>query len=223
MLIFGLLAPIKPLLGAGTDGGQPYRELLAACVPFALASICFITLVSIDMVAVKFFFAPQEAGFYSVAQMIGKIFLFLPGAVTMVMFPRTSSLYAENRNPLPVVRRSLGYVLIVCILALIVYNSVPGFILKTLTGKAFAQSIILGRLFGVSMSLFTLGYVIISYFLSVRDWRFLKWLSGLTGACVAALYLYHPSLLHVQLVMCAGSAVLFVLLLGLLYRGGSRE
>lgn len=222
-LILGLVVSLRPYLGREPAGRDSYKELLIACVPFALASVCFIILASIDMVAVKFFFSPSEAGYYSVAQMIGKIFLFLPGAVTMVMFPRTSSLSAEKRDPLPVVRRSLGYVFVVCVLAAIVYNSMPGLILKALTGKVFAESVALGRIFGVSMSLLTLGYVIISYFLSVRDWRFLKWLIGVTAVCVAALYAYHPSLMHVQLVMCAAGAVLVSVLLVLLLGGGSPE
>jgi len=42
----------------------------------ATALLCFMILTNIDVVLVKHFFKPLEAGYYSVAQMVGKIILF---------------------------------------------------------------------------------------------------------------------------------------------------
>jgi O-antigen/teichoic acid export membrane protein len=212
------LLPLRSFLRVRFHSSSPYRELLVSLLPFAASSACFIALVSSDMVMVKLFFNEQQSGVYSIAQMIGKIFLFLPGPVSMVMFPRTSSLNAQGRETFSVVRRSLGYVLAVCIVAAIVYNSMPCVILKLLTGKVFPESVALGRLFGVSMSFYTLGYVLISYFLSLGDWRFLPWLGAATTAQVVILYLYHPTLMHVQAIMCATSALLFAALVFLARR-----
>lgn len=210
IVMYGI--PLRQYIHFPTRQSTSYRELLLCSLPFAVSALCFMTLVSSDMILVKLFFPPDQAGYYSIAQMIGKIVLFLPGAVTMVMFPRTSSLNAQQKDTAPVVRRSLGYVFAMCVAVLIVYNSVPGLILKVLTGKAFPESILLGRLFGISMSFYTLGYVFIAYFLSVRDWRYLPWMTVATAVQVAAVSVYHPSITHVQVVVCAVSVMLFAVL-----------
>jgi len=99
-----------------------YKEILRYIFPVGATSLCFMALVSFDMVLVKSYFSPQDAGFYSLAQMLGKIFLFLPLAVSIVMFPRISSLNAKNMQTFPTLSRSLRYILILCFSTFIIYN-----------------------------------------------------------------------------------------------------
>ncbi len=203
----------------GSQGKEkvPYREIFLYIVPLAASNFCFIVLVSSDMVLVKYFFSPQDSGVYSLAQMVGKIFLFLPGAVSMVMFPRTSGLKAQQKDTRAVLRQSLAYVTALCVLAVIVYNSIPSFVLRVLTGKAYPEAIVLGRLFGVSMSCFTILFILISYFLSIEDLRFLKYLITGTIVQLAALVFFHSSLMQVQFVLCVNASVLLGVHLALAY------
>ena len=58
-------------------------------------------LTNIDLILVKHFFTPIEAGYYSIAQMVGKIILILPIPIVTVMFPKLSSLDGrEEKNTL---------------------------------------------------------------------------------------------------------------------------
>jgi len=138
-----------------------FREILGYIIPIALGQFCFYSLVNLDMVLVKHFFNPQDSGFYALAQMLGKIFLFLPGAITMVMFPRSAGLKARNILAISTLGRSLMYTAVLCLSAVLFYNLFPVFVLKVLTGKVYPESILLGRLFSISMSFFTLSYIII--------------------------------------------------------------
>ena len=73
---------IEPVVAKGLK----YKELLIFLVPVAVSNFCFIALVSFDMVLVKYFFSQADSGIYSLSQMVGKIFLFFPGAISLVMW-----------------------------------------------------------------------------------------------------------------------------------------
>ncbi|MCX5701508.1 MAG: oligosaccharide flippase family protein [Candidatus Omnitrophica bacterium] len=186
-----------------------FKEIIFFMFPLAISVFCFMGLVNFDMILVRYFFIPQDSGSYSLAQMVGKIFLFLPASISIVMFPRTSGLNAKNQDTSLTLKRSLFYAAGLCILAALIYNSFPSFVLKVLTGKVNADSIILGRLFSVSMTFFTLLYILIAYLLSIKDLRFIRHLILFTCLQFFSIILFHKSLLQVQLVLCVNSVLLF--------------
>lgn len=216
------ILPLKNFISARfREDGIDFKEFFVYLFPVAISSLCLITLVSFDMVLVKYFFSPLDAGFYSLAQMVGKIFLFLPGAISMVMFPRTAGLNAQNMDTNVTLKRSLLYACSLCIFANVIYNLFPIFILKVLTGKVFAESIILGRLFGISMSFFALLYILIAYFISIKDLCFIKYLISFTLLQFLTIILFHKVLVQVQWILCVNSVLLFFTHLLLVYREGS--
>jgi hypothetical protein len=150
--------------------------------------------------------------------MAGKIFLFFPGAIALVMFPKTAGLNAKNIDTVSTLNRSLLYAAILCITAGLVYNTMPSFILKILTGKVFRESIVLGRLFSISMSFFALLYILITYFLSKKDLRFIKYLVIFTALQLLSIILFHKSLMQVQFILCINAILLFFVHLLLAYR-----
>lgn len=195
-----------------------FREIFFYIFPIALSTICFMGLVNMDMILVKVFFLPFDSGIYALSQMVGKIFLFLPMAISIVMFPRTSGLKARNQDTGATFKRSLLYGAMLCVLAGLFYNLFPSLVLKVLTGKAFPESVLLGRLFSISMTFFTLGYIFIAYFLSVKDLRFIRPLSLFTVLQFLAIIILHPTLVAVQLILCANAILLFLINLTLFLR-----
>jgi len=195
-----------------------YNELLRFLFPVALSSFCFMALVNLDMVLVRYYFTQEESGLYSLAQMLGKIFLFLPSAISIVMFPKTSGLRAKDMDTTLTFKRSLLYVFVLCILVTLFYNLFPHFVFKVLTGKVYLQSIFLGRLFSISMSFFTFLYLFIFYFLSIKDLRFIKYLAIFTFLQFIAIVLFHQNLTQVQLVLCVNAILLFLIHLLLAYK-----
>ncbi len=195
-----------------------YRGMFAYLFPVAISCFCFTALVNSDMLLVRYFFTPFESGIYSLAQMVGKIFLFLPGAISIVMFPRMSGLKAKNLNTFVTLKISFLYVAGLCFIAGIFYNFFPAFVLKVVSGKIFPESIILGRLFSVSMSIFALSWLLITYFLSINDFRFIKYLvlSALSQNLV--IICFHPSLIWVGVILCVNSALLFLMLFQACYK-----
>ncbi|MCM8782427.1 MAG: oligosaccharide flippase family protein, partial [Candidatus Omnitrophica bacterium] len=194
------------------------KEIFLYLFPVGITYFCFMGLVSLDMVLVKYFFSPEEAGIYSLAQMVGKIFLFLPGAISLVMFPKIAGLNAKNMDTTSTLRRSLSYAGILCVIAALGYNLLPSLVLRVLTGKVYLESIILGRLFSISMSFFALLFILINYFLSKRDLRFIKYLVLFSVLQLLAIFLFHKSIFQVQFILCINAVLLFLLHLVLAYR-----
>lgn len=199
-----------------------FKEVFLYLFPVAISLFCFTALVNFDMVLVRYFFQPRQSGFYSLAQMVGKVFLFLPGAISIVMFPRVSGLNAKNMDTASVLTRSLKYGVILCIAAALGYNIFPSLALKALTGKVFPESVILGRFFGISMTFFSLLYLLITYFLSLRDLRFIKYLVLFTLLQLFAIVIFHKSLLAVQSVLCINAIALFSIHIVLAFRKNPR-
>lgn len=195
-----------------------YKKIFVYLFPVAAAYFCWIALISFDMVLVKCFFGPQESGIYALAQMAGKIFLFLPGAISLVMFPKTSGLNAQKLDTSLVLKRSLFYVFILSFAAAMFYNCFPVFVLKALTGKAYPEAIFLGRLFSVSMSFYAALFILISYFLSINSLRFLKYLIFFTASQYAAIIFFHANLVQVQLIICANAILAFMIHLLLAFK-----
>ena len=215
--LFILIIPLRKFIDFRCAKEEiKYREIFFYLLPVAVTNLCFALLTTFDMVLVKYFFASFDSGIYSLGQMVGKIFLFLPAAVSIVMFPKTSGLKAKNMETVSTLRRSLFYVSSLCAIALLVYNFFPGFILPILTGKENSEAIFLGRLFGVSMSLFALLFTLLSYFLSIKDFRFIKYLVAATILQVLGISLFHPTLVVVQLILCLNAALLFLIALMLI-------
>jgi len=221
---FIALFPLRRFLsGASKEAGIDFAKFFLYLLPVACASFCLIALVNLDMIMVKYYFPPQDSGIYSLAQMVGKIFLFLPAAISVVMLPRTSGLNARNIDTKFILKRSLLYATALCLAAFFVYNVFPSLVLELLTGKIFPESIMLGRFFSVSMSFFTLLFITVTYFLSINDLRFLKYLIALTGLEFFAIALFHRSLLEIQVILCVNSCILLLVHLGLLIKSPAKD
>jgi len=190
-----------------------YKEMFLYLLPIAISNICFIWLISFDMVMVKYYFSAQDSGFYSLAQMVGKIFIFLPEAVTIVMFPRISFLNSSNSDTSTVLNKSLLYAFCISLIAALFYNIFPSFVLNILTGKVLKESVMLGRMFSVSMTFFALCFILISYFISLKSFKFIKLLILSVLLQFVGIVLFHSSLMQVQSVICFNSFLLFILLI----------
>lgn len=201
-----------------TAATMNFKDIFLYLFPAAASLFCFITLVSADMLMVRYYFPPEKSGIYSLAQMVGKIFLFLPSAISIVMLPQTSGLRAKKADTISTLKASFSYAFLLCAVATAVYNAFPHFCLNVLTGKAPAESVVLGRLFSLSMSGFSFLYILIMYFLSIKDIRFIKYLVFFTALQILAIAVFHSTLMQVQLIMCINAVILVLINVYLVFR-----
>lgn len=177
-----------------------------------LAMLSFAVLTNIDMILVKHFFSSLEAGYYSIAQMIGKIMLFLPGTVSVVMFPKSVALHAENNNSLHLFKKAIGISTIFCGIGTLFCILFPEIILKVLTSKIYSQSIELVPWFAFTMSFYALIWLIIFFLLSIQHTKFIFFLVILSILQIVVIYLYHPTLKSILYILIFFSLITFLVM-----------
>ncbi|MHC4653764.1 MAG: oligosaccharide flippase family protein [Planctomycetota bacterium] len=189
------------------DSLEIYRYFYAVATVF----LCFMILTNIDVVLVKHFFKPLEAGYYSIAQMVGKIILFLPVAITLVMFPKTSELHAQDKATFHILKKSLLYVGALCVTAALICILFPGLIIRLLSGEEHLHCIPLARIFSVTMVFFALVYVLLFYHLSIHHLGFIYPLVLFTILQTLAISIFHQTLSQVLYIMCGNAVLLFLI------------
>lgn len=169
--------------------------------PAGTTVLCFMVLTNVDLILVKHFFTPIEAGYYSIAQMVGKIILFVPFPVVTVMFPKLSSLGGQEKKKLLVLGQSLIIAGILCGGVTVFGLLYPSLIIRMLSGKIYMESISLVKYFCINMTFFSLTLNILNYHLSTQRRGFLFPLLCLTLVQIGLILVFHKTLAQVLIMI----------------------
>ena len=199
------------------------REIYNYFFPTALCVFSLFALSNMDVILVKHFFSPSEAGHYSVAQIVGKIVLFLPSAVGVVMFPKIAEAQARGEGGVGILLRCLAVVAALCGAAFVFAVVFPDFILKVLTGQYHPESVGLVKWFAFSMSLYALVNIFGLYFLSLHKNGYIFALTVAVGLQAGGFWLFHESLVQILMILSVASALLMILGLFFMRRSISYE
>ncbi len=195
-----------------------FREGLQAIVFFSGQTI----INNFDIVLVKHFFPPAEAGFYAAVALVGRLVNMCAWSVVNTMFPVSAGAGSDEHEGSPVLFTSL--LLVFLILSGLIFGlwMVPSFLWKTLFGSHFE----LGRygalaplliLYAIMTGVYSLSSVIITYEMS-RKIANTSWVQlAFSGALAVGIYMLHHTLRQVILVQLVLMLVLlFVLIVPLL-------
>ncbi|MDP2939749.1 MAG: oligosaccharide flippase family protein [Candidatus Omnitrophota bacterium] len=180
-------------------------------LPVFFSLLGWLVLTNIDVILVKHYFLPIEAGFYSVAQMVGKIILFLPSIISVVLFPKMSEATVKQRQVLPLLKKGLILTAFLCITASIFCILYPNLVLKILTRKQDWESIKLVPFFCIAMTFYALVNQFIFYNLAIQSYRFTIYILIASLLQIGLISLFHPNLAAVLFSLILCSALLFVL------------
>lgn len=187
----------------------PLKEIYTYFIPAGLTFLSFLILTNIDLILVKRLFTPLEAGHYSIAQMAGKIVLFLPLPIVMLMFPKFISREAIGKTSLPLLKWSLGIAGFLCGGALFFCLLFPVKVIQILTGKDLPECIPLVQLFSINMTFYSLIFILLYYHLAKQRKTFLYVLIVFTLIQTGLILFFHKTLIQVLLMV---SIVAFCLL-----------
>jgi O-antigen/teichoic acid export membrane protein len=180
--------------------------------PVAVSIFSFIFLTNIDVILVKHLFSPENAGFYSIAQIIGKVFLYLPSALAIVMFPKSTTAYVKNSHSHHILYKSLLIAAGLCGAGVIICYLFPEFVLDTLTNRANPVSLELVTLFSLAMSFYAFVWIVVNYMLSTHNLKFVLPLLILAILEGVAIYIWHADLKVVLYVLLSFSIISFLML-----------
>lgn len=206
------LYPLKFLFKYKKPQKIDYKEIKSYSFLVFISLLCLTLMYSIDVVLVKHFFDPHQAGLYAALSTLGKIIIFAFGAVAAAMFPIVADLYEREQEHKNVLRNSLAIVSIGGVVILFFYFLLPKLVIGLLFGAAYLEISPYLGFFGVFTFLLSLASIFIYYFLSIGKTNFMFLLVLASLAEIIGIYLFHSSLFQVVMVL---NTVMFLLLVSL--------
>ncbi|MGE4357544.1 MAG: oligosaccharide flippase family protein [Candidatus Omnitrophota bacterium] len=177
--------------------------------PVFLVTLAGTAFLNIDIILVKRFFEPLEAGLYSISQVAGKVVFFFASSLTVVMFPKVANLQAQNKDTVVILKKSLFYMFFLSTAVALIAIISPAFMLKILSGKVYKECFPLIRMFSVNMVLLSLIFIFMNYYLSLDKRKYLYIFLSFVALEIILISLFHNTLIQVLGLIF----VLFLLLL----------
>jgi O-antigen/teichoic acid export membrane protein len=184
-----------------------YKDIFLILISTVLISVFSYT----DIILVKHFFSSYETGYYSAAAQIGRIVLFFPGAVGLVIFPRFSEKFAKKERNQGTLIKSLAIVFIISIFFLIFYFLWPELIVRLIYGSVYLDAAGLIFKYGIFMAFVSLIYIQVYYFISIEKYWYLIYFFLIIIEQIILIWIFNDSMNSILLILMANSAVLFLL------------
>lgn len=188
------------------------KSMIKYSLPVILQSFSITSLYSSDILLIKHFFPPEEAGSYAVISTLGKIILFGAGPIGAVMFPLVSQRQARGENYKRIFIISLLLTSLLAALILAVYWFAPRFVIGLLRPQYLEASPLLVW-YGIFITLYTLSSLFVTYFLSLNRVSVVILPLIAAIAQILGIWLFHKSIFEVILVSSIVTGMLLILLL----------
>ena len=187
-----------------------FSELYRYSLPTMIAMFCFAVPANVDVIIAKHFFAAHTAGLYTAASVLGKIILFIPGAIVVAMFPKVSKMYAEKRDTGHLLNLSLLYTGLVSGVMAVGYWFFPVLVVKIPYGSAYVEVAPVVQLYGVAMFFFSLTIVLMRYSLAIHDISYVYLFAFFTLLEIGLLTIFHASMMEMAGIILMVNAALLI-------------
>src|SRR5690606_37825574 len=132
-----------------------------------------------DPIIVRRFFGDSAAEAYAPVVTLGKMNLFIPVGIGMVLFPKATQRQAAGRDPRPVLLLALAVTLLPGLLLTALYWAFPGRIVATVFGDAYADPGLLLAMVGLATTLYAGVNIWLNYALSLEHRQFIYILAAI--------------------------------------------
>ena len=193
------------------------KKFVNFALPVLLVNLSFTSLYTTDIILVKHFFSPHEAGLYAALTILGKIVFFASSPISMVMFPMVVDHHARGRDYRHLLFVSLVLVFLICLGIEVVFFLFPKLMVFLLFGKDFLAAVPLVGWMGIFLSIYSLSYLFANFFLSLERTKSVFFPIIASLGQIILIYFFHNSLFQVIQVSILTSGLLLLSLM-LYYR-----
>lgn len=169
-----------------------------------------------DIVLVKHFFAPNQAGIYAAVSLVGRLVNMCAWSVVNTMFPVSAGARSSDREARPVLFMSLSMVFLILSALILGLWAIPSFLWRVLFGAHFELENYGGLaalliLYAVTTGIYSLSSVMITYEMS-RKIANTSWVQLAFSAAVAlGICVFHETLRQVIFVQLVIMVILLVM------------
>jgi O-antigen/teichoic acid export membrane protein len=191
----------------------PFLEGLQAIIFFSGQTV----INNFDIVLVKHFFPPDEAGIYAAVALVGRLVNMCAWSVVNTMFPVSAGAGGDDRENSSVLFTSLSLVLLILAVLIGGLRMVPNFLWNILFGAHFEVNHYGGVaglliLYAITTGIYSLGSVIITYEMS-RKIANTSWMQlAFSAALALGIHAFHHTLHQVIVVQLLLMIVLLMVL-----------
>jgi O-antigen/teichoic acid export membrane protein len=172
-----------------------------------LGLLIFALIVNMDALVVKRVFSPEVAGNYGPVVTLGKMNLFIPLAMGLVLFPKVTQRQATGRDPRPILLLALAAALLPGLALTAAYALAPGLLVQTIFGDVYAAPGVVLPLVGLATTLYAGLNIWLNYALSAGRYAFVYTLAATLLIQATTMALFHRELLQIALAMVGAGVV----------------
>ena len=186
-------------------------------IPTFLTIFMVMTLGNLDLILVRHFCSPEESGLYATATILGRVALFLPGALIFVLFPEAVKGQENNSSEGHKLLVTLGITAVLAggvILACFFWGTL---IIGTLWGSNYNTAAPLLRIISASMGLLAVSNVLFTYHLARSHYSYLWPLGGGLLIMVVSIFFMHDSSQIIAWIVLASLSIITLATLGMTY------
>lgn len=215
IISFGFLIKVfRPKHKKSEDFKFDRKEVMKYSLPTVVSTLFLSLFLNIDVILVKHYFPPTEAGLYAAISTIAKIIVYVTGPMATVMFPMISEKRVKGEKHYRVFMLALLLTLVGGLVMEATYFFAPGKIITVLYGDKFSGFFYLLPQVGFMILLYSLVNTLSNYYLSIKSFAFIPVSASIFLAQVIGVVLWHDSLEVVVKILIAGQGLLFVMLMG---------
>lgn len=167
----------------------------------------FLTVISfIDVLLVKHYFAPHQAGLYAAVNLTGKVVFFLAGFVPAVMLPKAVAKTAKGEQAGALLLQAAAVTAAMSGIALLVFGIMPAEAIRVLAGRDFVAGAPYVLQYDGAMCLLAILGLVVNYKIGIHRFDFLYGLGAVLVCEIVAIALMHRTLWDVVHVLLVGNA-----------------
>ncbi|MCH8313427.1 MAG: oligosaccharide flippase family protein [Nitrospinae bacterium] len=172
-----------------------FSEMRRYSLPVFLSTTLVMVLGNLDIVLVKHYCTPEEAGLYSIAAILGRIALFLPGVLIVVLFPEASRAQATGKEDSRILWVSLGMTALLGGGFALACTLWPEQIIILLFGEKYQAGAELLKIISFAMAMLAVANVIFTYSMARSEFKFLWPLAIGVAMMLILIFNFHDSAL----------------------------
>lgn len=168
-----------------------------------------------DILLVKHFFEPYEAGLYASLALIGRIVYFIAWMFVMLLLPTVVELKKQGKKTAPTLFKYVGYIAVISMTIILGCLLFPETIITILFGDSYISMAPLLWKYAIATSMFAISNIFAYYYLSLDKYVPVV-ISGVFGMLQMLLVIYYHDSLE-QVVYMQIIAMLLLLVIQLIY------
>ncbi|MDO9385846.1 MAG: oligosaccharide flippase family protein [Thiobacillus sp.] len=189
-----------------------------SALPVLIANVAFAAMTQLDMVFVNYYFPAHDAGLYAAASTLGKAVMYLPGGITMALFPMVAEHHARDEGSAHLLLQAVGLTALLCGAGAVFYFFLGEWVITLLYGESYLGAGEILKYYGFAIFPMALVMVAENFLIAKGKVLFAYLFAVVMPLQLTAIYFYHSSLLMVVVIIGASSLLLALLGYGLLWR-----